>query len=80
MPSSQILNDIFDWLTVSEHQMSFRTNENVLDRSNTSVINTTWWLRARHRRGGRRASSRPALKPRVWLRWTGPTSSAQVET
>lgn len=41
MPSSQTLDDNFDWLTGFEHQMSFNTNENVVDGSSPSAISTT---------------------------------------
>ncbi|KAL6399187.1 zinc finger protein adr1 [Ilyonectria robusta] len=41
MPTSQTLDDNFDWLTGFEHQMSFNTNENVVDGSSPSAISTT---------------------------------------
>ncbi|KAF7543964.1 hypothetical protein G7Z17_g10319 [Cylindrodendrum hubeiense] len=41
MPSNQTLDDNFDWLTGFEHQMSFNTNENVVDGSSPSAISTT---------------------------------------
>ncbi|KAF4470483.1 zinc finger adr1 [Fusarium albosuccineum] len=41
MPASQTLDDNFDWLTGFEHQMSFNTNENVVDGSSPSAISTT---------------------------------------
>lgn len=42
IPSSQSLDDnSFDWLTGFEHQMSFHTNENVVDGSSPSAISTT---------------------------------------
>lgn len=41
IPSSQPFEDSFDWLTGFEHQMSFHTNENVIDGSSPSAISTT---------------------------------------
>ncbi|KAF4981474.1 hypothetical protein FZEAL_2717 [Fusarium zealandicum] len=41
MSSSQTLDDNFDWLTGFEHQMSFNTNEHVVDGSSPSAISTT---------------------------------------
>lgn len=40
LPSSQTLDDGFDWLTGFEHQMSFQS-ENVVDESSPSAISTT---------------------------------------
>ncbi|XP_044718896.1 fungal specific transcription factor domain-containing protein [Hirsutella rhossiliensis] len=39
--SSQPFDDGLDWLTGFEHQMSFQTNENVVDGSSPSAISTT---------------------------------------
>ncbi|KAM0561451.1 hypothetical protein ACHAPJ_003332 [Fusarium lateritium] len=41
MPSSHNLDDSVDWLTGFEQQMSFNTNENVIDGSSPSAISTT---------------------------------------
>ncbi|KAM5353977.1 hypothetical protein ACJ41O_000627 [Fusarium nematophilum] len=41
LPTGQALDDNFDWLTGFEHQMSFNTNENVVDGSSPSAISTT---------------------------------------
>lgn len=42
LPSAHALDDGgFDWLTGFEHQMSFNTNENVVDGSSPSAISTT---------------------------------------
>ncbi|KAK2592535.1 hypothetical protein QQS21_009750 [Conoideocrella luteorostrata] len=39
--STQPFDDGLDWLTGFEHQMSFNTNENVIDGSSPSAISTT---------------------------------------
>ncbi|KAH7308036.1 fungal-specific transcription factor domain-containing protein [Stachybotrys elegans] len=39
--STQPFDDSFDWLAGFEHQMSFQTNENVVDGSSPSAISTT---------------------------------------
>ncbi|KJZ72101.1 hypothetical protein HIM_08556 [Hirsutella minnesotensis 3608] len=39
--SNQPFDDGLDWLTGFEHQMSFQTNENVVDGSSPSAISTT---------------------------------------
>lgn len=39
--SSQPFDDNLDWLTGFEHQMSFRTSDNVVDGSSPSAISTT---------------------------------------
>ncbi|KAI9158981.1 Respiration factor 2 [Paramyrothecium foliicola] len=41
IPSTQPFDDTFDWLTGFENQMSFQTNENVVDGSSPSAISTT---------------------------------------
>lgn len=41
LPSNQSFDDGFEWLTGFEHQMSFQTNENVVDESSPSAISTT---------------------------------------
>jgi DNA-directed RNA polymerase subunit RPC12/RpoP len=41
IPSTQPFDDSFDWLTGFENQMSFQTNENVVDGSSPSAISTT---------------------------------------
>ncbi|KAK5994487.1 hypothetical protein PT974_04964 [Cladobotryum mycophilum] len=37
----QVFDDTFDWLSGFEHQMSFQTNDNVVDESSPSALSTT---------------------------------------
>ncbi|KAL6823234.1 fungal-specific transcription factor domain-containing protein [Trichoderma camerunense] len=41
IPSNPAFDDSFDWLSGFEHQMSFQTNENVVDESSPSALSTT---------------------------------------
>ena len=41
LPSNQTFDEGFDWLTGFDQQMSFQTNENVVDESSPSAISTT---------------------------------------
>ncbi|KAL6859556.1 fungal-specific transcription factor domain-containing protein [Trichoderma novae-zelandiae] len=41
VPANPTFDDSFDWLSGFEHQMSFQTNENVVDESSPSALSTT---------------------------------------
>ncbi|KAL7789162.1 fungal-specific transcription factor domain-containing protein [Trichoderma ceciliae] len=41
IPSNPTFDDTFDWLSGFDHQMSFQTNENVVDESSPSALSTT---------------------------------------
>ncbi|KAL7904262.1 fungal-specific transcription factor domain-containing protein [Trichoderma velutinum] len=41
IPSNPTFDDSFDWLSGFDHQMSFQTNENVVDESSPSALSTT---------------------------------------
>ncbi|KAH6603642.1 zinc finger adr1 [Trichoderma cornu-damae] len=41
VPSNPAFDDTFDWLSGFDHQMSFQTNENVVDESSPSALSTT---------------------------------------
>ncbi|KAK1254119.1 hypothetical protein MKX08_008114 [Trichoderma sp. CBMAI-0020] len=41
VPPNPTFDDTFDWLSGFDHQMSFQTNENVVDESSPSALSTT---------------------------------------
>ncbi|KAL7919603.1 fungal-specific transcription factor domain-containing protein [Trichoderma austrokoningii] len=41
VPPNPTFDDTFDWLSGFDHQMSFQTNENVMDESSPSALSTT---------------------------------------
>ncbi|RFU81501.1 zinc finger adr1 [Trichoderma arundinaceum] len=41
VPANPTFDDTFDWLSGFDHQMSFQTNENVVDESSPSALSTT---------------------------------------